>query len=139
MEERKLLYSRQRSARDLVKNRNHIEYETKLYSAREEMRNGFDQSVLEELLRQAFYNKWTNEVEAQITFEGLRLYSCYISSSEIKWTRLVTQFGLVFICSPIKVIFWVVGYTFKRSYNNLVYDFLFNKYSYLYYYLLLNY
>lgn len=57
MHDRKLLYSRQRSARDLVKSRNHIEYETKLYSAREEMRNGFDQSVLEELLRQAFYYK----------------------------------------------------------------------------------
>lgn len=57
MQDRKLIYSRQRSARDLVKSRNHIEYETKLYSARGEMRNGFDQSVLEELLRQAFYYK----------------------------------------------------------------------------------
>lgn len=57
MQDSKLLFSCQRSARDLVKNRNHIEYETKLYSAREEMRNGFDESVLEQLLRQAFYYK----------------------------------------------------------------------------------
>lgn len=57
MQDKNLIRLRQRSACNIVKSRHPIEYETKLYSAREEMRNGFDQSVLEELLRQAFYYK----------------------------------------------------------------------------------